>query len=295
MIDTTLFLKSLMTSAIKSPALSANRVALNPYLRNRCHSLQMPAICVKDTHPLHSGAQKSPGDLQRATDTISVPSSHSGGVQSGVQSATHSGVQSATHSGVQVGVAMSSSSTSVELPCNIVRRFKVPDDYAREAILPPALARVLRPVCGGGGTSTEVVQWKADWRGIIEVVCDAYAEHGLDCSEKSYQDKIFYKLYDLGVPCIRERPLYSTENGVSISRGRIDLEINGKYLIEFKVISPTPQNLRKDARQVKRYLRTYKEMGRSIAKAAVVYLYGGQVRVVEVSIADDPKMRYFPY
>jgi len=146
-----------------------------------------------------------------------------------------------------------------------------------------------------GETTRESVQWKADWCGVVEVICDAYAEHGLDCSEKSYQDKIFYKLYDLGVPCIRERPLYSTVNGVSISRGRVDLEVSGKYLIEFKVIAPTSQNLHKDTRQVKRYLRAYKEMGRSIDTAAVVYLYGGQVRVVEVSIADDKTMRYFPY
>ena len=137
--------------------------------------------------------------------------------------------------------------------------------------------------------------WKPDWCGIIDVICDSYAEHGPYNSENSYVNKTFFKLYELGVPAIRERKLYSVVNGVSISRGRVDLEVAGKFLFEFKIIEPSPTNLRKNARQLIRYLQTYAEAGTPIQKAALVYLFANEVRVVEVSIEKDKKWRYSPY
>ena len=122
------------------------------------------------------------------------------------------------------------------------------------------------------------------WCSLIDTCCDGYFSHGPDCSEKSYVDKIFYKLYELGVPCIRERPLWSMENGVSISRGRSDLEIASKFLLEFKVIEPSQSNVKKDRRQLLRYLKTYHEMGRPMERAALVYFYSGEVRIINVSL-----------
>ena len=129
-------------------------------------------------------------------------------------------------------------------------------------------------ICRGGFTLT--------WCSLIDTCCDAYFAHGPDCSEKSYVDKIFYKLYELGVPAIRERPLFATENGVSISRGRVDLEIASKFLLEFKIIEPSPNNVKKDRRQLLRYLKTYHEMGRPMQRAALVYFYSGEVRIINV-------------
>jgi hypothetical protein len=131
-------------------------------------------------------------------------------------------------------------------------------------------------ICDGGFTLT--------WCSLIDTCCDAYFAHGPDCSEKSYVDKIFYKLYELGVPAIRERPLFATENGVSISRGRVDLEIASKFLLEFKIIEPSPNNVKKDRRQLLRYLNTYHEMGRPMQRAALVYFYSGEVRIINVSL-----------
>jgi hypothetical protein len=148
---------------------------------------------------------------------------------------------------------------------------------------------------GGGFDGAYCAIWTPGWCGVIDVICDAYQEHGPDNSEKSYVDKVFYKLYDLGVPCIRERTLYSTESGVSIRRGRVDLEVGKKFLYEFKVVAPTPSNLRKDSRQLMRYLKTYKENGIPVLRAALVYLYGGEVRIVEVSIEEEKKYRFSPY
>jgi hypothetical protein len=131
-------------------------------------------------------------------------------------------------------------------------------------------------ICDRGFTLT--------WCSLIDTCCDAYFAHGPDCSEKSYVDKIFYKLYELGVPAIRERPLFATENGVSISRGRVDLEIASKFLLEFKIIEPSPNNVKKDRRQLLRYLNTYHEMGRPMQRAALVYFYSGEVRIINVSL-----------
>ena len=148
---------------------------------------------------------------------------------------------------------------------------------------------------GGGFDGTDWAGWQADWCGIIEVICDAYREHGPDNSEKSYVDRVFYKLYELGVPAVRERPLLYTVGGVSVSCGRIDLEIAQKYLFEFKIVPPTPKNLRKNSRQLMRYLRFYAQEGIPLQRAALVYLYANEVRIVEVSTEDDKKHRYSPY
>jgi len=52
----------------------------------------------------------------------------------------------------------------------------------------------------------------------------------------------------LGVPCIRERPLFSVVEGVSCSRGRVELEIASKFLLEFKITEPSQSNVKKDRR-----------------------------------------------
>ena len=145
------------------------------------------------------------------------------------------------------------------------------------------------PVAGlvGGG-------WTLDWCRLIEIVAASYFDHGPNNSEKSYVDKTFYRLYDLDIPAIRERVIYSTENGVNIARGRIDLEVWKKYLLEYKIVEPSPNQIRKDSKQLYRYLITYHEFNAPIEKAALIYLFGGEVRVVEVSLQTD-KNRFTPY
>ena len=138
--------------------------------------------------------------------------------------------------------------------------------------------------------------WGLEWCSLVEIVAAAYFENGLDCSENSYRDKIFYKLYNLGIPALKERTIYSTIDGVSICRGRIDLEICSKYLLELKIIEPSQNNIQKDSKQLKRYLRTYFEMQSTpIQKAALVYLFGGEVRFIEVSLESEKKVRFQPY
>ena len=143
------------------------------------------------------------------------------------------------------------------------------------------------PSVGGG--------WGIKWCGLIEIVADAYFSHGPDNSEKSYVDKTFFRLYALGIPAIRERVIYSRDNGVNIARGRIDLEIQKKFLLEFKIVEPSPNQIRKDSKQLHRYLVTYFEFHAPIEKAALVYLFGGEVSVIEVSLQTDNNVRFAPY
>ena len=134
------------------------------------------------------------------------------------------------------------------------------------------------------------------WSYLIQIVAAGYFQNGPDASENSYRDMIFYKLYNLGIPAIRERTIYSTIDGVSICRGRIDLEISSRFLLELKITEPSPNNIQKDSRQLKRYLRTYLEMQKNpIQKAALVYLFGGEVRFIEVSLESDKNVRFQPY
>ena len=138
---------------------------------------------------------------------------------------------------------------------------------------------------GGGGNGGGGDRFNLDWCALVDVCCESYFEHGPDCSEKSYVDKVFYKLYELSVPCIRERPLFSTVDGISISRGRVDLEIDSKFLLEFKITQPSPNNILRDRRQLLRYLKTYDEMGKAMERGALVYFHSGEVRVIHVSLA----------
>ena len=142
----------------------------------------------------------------------------------------------------------------------------------------------------GGG------KWGIEWCRLIEIVAQSYYDHGPNNSEKSYVDKVFYSLYAEGIASIRERTIYSTIGGVSICRGRVDLEIDNRFLLEFKVVEPSANQISKDRKQLIRYLVTYFEYHTApMEKAALVYLFGGEVRVIEVSLETDKNVRYSPY
>jgi GxxExxY protein len=133
------------------------------------------------------------------------------------------------------------------------------------------------------------------WEQIIGLCLDAYAQNGVGHSERLYQDSVFWKLYHLGIAAVRERPLIVEEEGFTVNRGRTDLEIASKFLLEFKICPPTIDNIRKSQTQIKRYVRTYSEKGQEIEKAAVVFFGSfGEMRVVEVRPASATH-RYSPY
>jgi CRISPR/Cas system-associated exonuclease Cas4 (RecB family) len=72
---------------------------------------------------------------------------------------------------------------------------------------------------------------------------------------------------------------------MTLGKGRVDLEVARRFLLELKVTLPTEKNVRKDRRQLLRYLTTYQEQELQIERAALVYFANNEVRVVEVSTA----------
>jgi PD-(D/E)XK nuclease superfamily len=174
----------------------------------------------------------------------------------------------------------------------------VTTDVAVPALIPTSVAAV---ALGIASPMTVVPRRVAatpctiPWQDVVDICCEVYADHGPDCSERVYQDAVFYKLYTLGVPSIRERNLFVETAGVFSLRGRIDLEIGSKFLLEFKISPPTSNNIHVHTQQLKRYLRTYEQNGQTFEKSAVVYFFGGQVRVVDVSTVIPKKGRYTPY
>lgn len=136
--------------------------------------------------------------------------------------------------------------------------------------------------------------WCLDWSSLLEAAGDIYFQLGEGHSEKAYQTALLYKLYQLGVPCLMERPVYVTENSMSILAGRVDLEVNQRFLLELKVSNPSAVNVRKDRKQLKRYITAYQANGVTLERAALVYFSNFEVRVVEVTVTDADN-RYNPY
>ena len=203
-----------------------------------------------------------------------------------------------------------------EQPPHNVRRFSLPDNYLcnREAQLPPDTAPPptdSAPTAGpqhavlqrcadddgasaqqGGRSSSSFQPYTLDWALLVETAFAVYAELGDGCSERTYQKKLYYALYCLDIPCVMERPVHTTQHGMTLGKGRVDLEVARRFVLELKVTLPTEKNLRKDKRQLLRYLSTYQEQGMQMERAALVYFANDEVRVVEVSTAQRPRNRF---
>jgi hypothetical protein len=284
MILSSLFLESLVVSTLASPALVTKRLA-NPYLNNRCRTMS--------SEPMRF-IQQAPTQSPSSNNIHTTMASSSGSDDSAYRSKL----------GDVYRFKLGSDFMSRKSPASGYKR-TVSDatvsGYKRtvsDVACAPHQTSVFKPVLGPVGVSDKRVDqfpWNTKWCTVVETICEAYHDLGADCSERAYVDATFFKLYALGIPCIRERTLYATEVGVTISKGRIDMEVMGKFLLEFKIVEPTPKNVRKATRQTQRYMRCYIENGNPMQQAAVVFLFGGEVRVVDVQPTGDKMMRYKPY
>ena len=137
------------------------------------------------------------------------------------------------------------------------------------------------------------MQHVLDWALLLETAFAVYQDLGDGCSERTYQKRLYYDLYCIGVPCILERPVHTTSHhGMTLGKGRVDIEVARRFVLELKVTSATEKNVRQDKRQLLRYLTTYQEQGLQIERAAIVYFSNNEVRVVEVSTAPRAKPRF---
>ncbi|KAJ1487068.1 hypothetical protein T484DRAFT_1787578 [Baffinella frigidus] len=126
--------------------------------------------------------------------------------------------------------------------------------------------------------------WSIEWGNLLEVVGDVYFELGDGCSEKAYQLALLNKLYKMNIPCLVEKNVYKIESGVPILTGRVDIEIASEFVLELKVSPPSATNLRKDKKQLRRYLSAYSENNSPLERAALVYFGNFEVQIVEVCL-----------
>jgi hypothetical protein len=178
------------------------------------------------------------------------------------------------------------------VPSDIVKRFRLSDDHAREKDQKPPL--ILKGRDLGVKTTPVHNTGRVEWDTIIEACSHIYFQMGGSCSEKAYQTALLYNLYDLKVPGLIERPIYITTKGMSVLAGYVDMELDSRFVLELKISPPTIVNLRKDKKQLRRYISAYKTNGIQLERAALVYFGNNEVRVVEVSVKPEDN-RMVPY
>ena len=111
---------------------------------------------------------------------------------------------------------------------------------------------------------------------MLSIFSDIYARYGPRYSEALYQRLIARRAYLDGLPVMTERELFMDIGEGSFLAGRIDLEVAGKCLYEFKVGSP---NISKDSFQLNRYLNVYDINKETIQVASLVYFTASGVVV----------------
>ena len=183
-------------------------------------------------------------------------------------------------------------------PKHFVQRFKMSQEEARDLALPspqPPISFRSDPGQWVPNPHLDVTPKTLRWDQLISLAVGVYASDGPGCSERAYQISLFHALYNIDIPCIMERPVQVTTEGLTVPMGRVDLEVCRRFILELKITSATATNIRKDRVQLQRYLRAYKKQGLKLERAALVYFGNGEVRVVEVAIGGETSGRYQPY
>lgn len=104
---------------------------------------------------------------------------------------------------------------------------------------------------------------------MTEIFHDVYQRHGGNRSEAQYQRAVARSAYLRGLPTMQQRDLYADRGEGIFLVGRIDIEVAGSCLYEFKATRP---NLDKDSLQLRTYLNSYDETpGEELRVAALVY------------------------
>ena len=120
---------------------------------------------------------------------------------------------------------------------------------------------------------------------MLALAKDAFVRHGPGCAEKVYEQAMLDLAREHGIPCLKQR--FINMNHYSPRRlGRVDLEVDGRYVLELKITAPTECNVQKDREeQIDPYLQAYAFNDHTIDCAALIYFTPTGVVVVPV----DPR------
>ena len=179
----------------------------------------------------------------------------------------------------RTGLTRSMSSSSNDEKRDVVRRMPITSESARSTI-PDIVIRA----APNSDEPIEFKPWLLDWAVVVEKTGDIYFELGDGCSERMYQQALLHALYRMHIPVLIERPVYATKDGHTVLKGRVDLEIAGRFILELKVTTANSTNIRKDKKQLQRYISAYKDNNVRLQRAALVYFGNGEVRIVEVPV-----------
>ena len=114
---------------------------------------------------------------------------------------------------------------------------------------------------------------------MLDIFSQIHTRCGVRYSESLYQRAIMRRAYLDMLPIMAERELFVDHGEGSLLVGRVDLEVAGTCLYEFKIGTP---NISKDTEQVNKYLCAYDINKETIRVASLVYFTPNGLVVHEV-------------
>ena len=103
----------------------------------------------------------------------------------------------------------------------------------------------------------------------MQNICEGvYDNWGPGYTEATYEQAIVNEAYNRKIPLLRQASIDVTNGGCSVHAGRIDLEVDGRYLYELKARDPA---MDKDRSQISKYIRAYAQNGKNISRAFLVF------------------------
>ena len=103
---------------------------------------------------------------------------------------------------------------------------------------------------------------------VVQYSKCVHSSFGPNCSESLYQRAVLRALYLDNIPVMQERDIFTDYGQGSLLVGRVDLEVAGCCLYEFK---SGKINIADHSNQLKRYLRAYSNNNETIRVAALMY------------------------
>jgi hypothetical protein len=103
---------------------------------------------------------------------------------------------------------------------------------------------------------------------MLHIFQEIHSRYGVRYTESLYQRAIVRRTYLDMLPTMYERELFVDHGEGSLLVGRVDLEVAGNCLYEFKIGTP---NIARDTEQVNKYLCAYDMNKESILIASLVY------------------------
>ena len=118
---------------------------------------------------------------------------------------------------------------------------------------------------------------------VLSLAREAFARLGPGCKERDYQLYIYNSPWfsQNNIQIRKER--YVNINHYAAPRlGRVDLEVDGRFVFELKATAVTEHTVKIDNMQIDMYLQAYAFNKHSIDRAALIYFTPKGVEVVEV-------------